>query len=156
VAAAWKRCGRSLGAALSIERGTVKKEHVNPKELGAAPKFYSHAVTVAGPGKLIYVSGQISLDADGKLIGKGDMRAQSKQVFDNVTAVLRAAGATWDDVIKMNTYMVGTNAANVAAYREVRQNYLKAGRLPASTLVGVTALVQPELLLEVEVVAAVS
>ena len=82
------------------------------------------------------------------------MRAQCEQVFKNLTNVLRAAGAGWNDVIKMNGYMVGINAENVAAYREVRSGYLKAKELPASTLVGVTSLVQPELLLEIEVVAA--
>lgn len=69
--------------------------------------------------------------------------------------MLRAAGASWDDVIKMNAYMVEVTPNNVAAYREVRGTFLKPGKLPASTLVGVTALVQPELLLEVEVIAAV-
>jgi len=132
----------------------VNKQYLNPKEMGAAPKFYSHAVSVGGQGKLVYVSGQVSWGPDGKVVGAGDMRAQCRQVFDNVTAVLKSAGATWDDIIKINGYMVGVTPDNVAAYREVRQNYLKPGRLPASTLVGVTALVQPELLLEVEVVAA--
>ena len=105
-------------------------------------------------GSYIYVSGQVSSGPDGKVVGAGDMRAQCDQVFKNLTNVLRAAGAGWNDVIKMNGYMVGINAENVAAYREVRSGYLKAKQLPASTLVGVTSLVQPELLLEVEVVAA--
>ena len=118
-------------------------------------KFYSHAVSITGAGKLIHVSGQVSWDADGKVVGAGDMRAQSEQVFRNLTDVLRAAGATWDDVIKMNGYMVGVTAENVAAYREGRARILNPKKLPASTLVGVTALVQPELLLEVECVAAV-
>jgi len=133
----------------------VKKDYLNPKELGAAPKFYSHAVAVSGQGKLVYVSGQVSWGPDGKVVGAGDMRAQCRQVFDNVTAVLKSAGATWGDIIKLNGYMVGVTPENVAAYREVRQDYLKPGQMPASTLVGVTALVQPELLLEMEVVAAV-
>lgn len=132
----------------------MNKQYLNPKEMGAAPKFYSHAVSLSGQGKLIYVSGQVSWGPDGKVVGAGDMRAQCKQVFDNVTAVLKSAGATWDDIIKINGYMVDVTPDHVAAYREVRQNYLKPGNLPASTLVGVTALVQPELLLEVEVVAA--
>lgn len=132
----------------------MKKDYLNPKEMGAAPRFYSHAVSIGGQGRLVYVSGQVSWGADGKVVGAGDMRAQCKQVFDNVSAVLKSAGATWDDIIKINGYMVGVTPDNVAAYRDVRQNYLKPGRLPASTLVGVTALVQPELLLEVEVVAA--
>ena len=83
------------------------------------------------------------------------MRAQSEQVFGNVSAALKAAGAGWDDVIKMNGYMVGMSLERVTAYREVRSRYLKEGALPASTLVGVAALVHPDLLLEVEVVAAV-
>ena len=133
----------------------MKKDYLNPKELGAAPKFYSHAVSVSGHGKLIYVSGQVSWGADGKVVGAGDMHAQCKQVFDNLTAVLRSAGADWGDIIKLNGYMVGVTPENVAAYREVRQSYLKSDRMPASTLVGVTALVQPELMLELECVAAV-
>ena len=133
----------------------MNRQYVNPKELGAAPKFYSHAVTVSTPGKLIYVSGQVSWGADGQVVGAGDMRAQCEQVFKNLTNVLRAAGAGWGDIIKMNSYMVNLNAGNVAAFREMRAGYLKPGQMPASTLVGVTSLVQPELLLEVEVVAAV-
>jgi enamine deaminase RidA (YjgF/YER057c/UK114 family) len=133
----------------------MDKQFVNPAALGAPPRFYSHAVAIAGPAKLIYVSGQVSWGADGKVVGAGDMRAQCEQVFKNLTNVLRAAGAGWDDVIKMNGYMVAINAENVAAYREVRSAYLKAKQLPASTLVGVTSLVQPELLLEIEVVAAI-
>ena len=123
----------------------MKKQYFNPT------RFYSHAVSAEG--KTDYVSGQVSWDADGKVVGKGDMRAQSEQVFKNVTAALKAAGAGWDNVIKMNGYMVGLNAERLAAYREVRQRYLKEGALPASTLVGVSALVDPDLLLEVEVVA---
>ena len=130
----------------------MKRQYLNPKELNT-PRFYSHAVTAEGTGKLVHVSGQVSWDASGKVVGKGDMRAQSEQVFKNVEAALAAAGAGWDDVIKMNGYMVGMHAERVGAYREVRQRFLKEGALPASTLVGVERLVDPDLLLEVEVVA---
>jgi len=132
----------------------MEKRYVNPAELGAAPRFYSHAVSIAGPAKLTYVSGQVSWGPDGNVVGKGDMRAQCEQVFRNLNAVLGALGATWSDIVKMNTYMVGLNAENVAAFRDLRSRYLKPGALAASTLVGVTSLVQPELLLEVEVVVA--
>jgi enamine deaminase RidA (YjgF/YER057c/UK114 family) len=132
----------------------MKKQYVNPQELGAAPRFWSHAVTVAAPAKLVYVSGQVSWGPDGQVVGAGDPHAQYRRVFDNVGTVLRASGAGWGDVIKMNAYMVGMDAARVAAFREIRSRYLAPGQLPASTLVGVTSLVQPELLLEVEVVAA--
>jgi enamine deaminase RidA (YjgF/YER057c/UK114 family) len=132
----------------------VKKEYFNPAELGT-PKFYTHAVAITGGGRLVYVSGQVAYDRDGKVVGKGDMRAQSVQVFENVTHALRAAGADWNDVIKMNGYMVGLNPRRLTAYRDVRMGYLKEGALPASTLVGVEALVHPDLLLEVEVVAVI-
>jgi enamine deaminase RidA (YjgF/YER057c/UK114 family) len=134
----------------------MKKQFVNPPALGAPPRFYSHAVGLEGPAKLVYVSGQVSWGPDGRVVGAGDMRAQCEQVFKNLTNVLRAAGAGWADIIKMNSYMVGLSAENVAAFRDIRSGYLKAGALPASTLVGVTSLVQPELLLEVEVVAAIA
>jgi enamine deaminase RidA (YjgF/YER057c/UK114 family) len=130
----------------------MKKQYLNPKDLNT-PRFYTHAVTAEGTGKLVHVSGQVSWDASGNVLGKGDMRAQSEQVFKNVTAALKAAGAGWGDVIKMNGYMVGMHAERVNAYREVRQRFLKEGALPASTLVGVERLVDPDLLLEVEVVA---
>lgn len=132
----------------------MDKQHLNPPELGAAPRFYSHAVSVTTPGKLVYISGQVSWGPDGKVIGKGDMRVQCAQIFQNLTNVLRAAGAGWNDVIKMNAYMVGLSAENVAAYREGRAAHFKGVQPPASTLVGVTGLVDPDLLLEVEVVAA--
>lgn len=134
----------------------MKKQYLNPAALGAPPRFYSHTVTVQGGATLAYVSGQVSYGRDGGVLGKGDMRAQSEQVFANVTHALKAAGAGWGDVIKMNGYMVGMNPAAVDAYREVRSRFLKPGQLPASTLVGVTGLVHPDLLLEVEVVAAVA
>jgi enamine deaminase RidA (YjgF/YER057c/UK114 family) len=132
----------------------MKKEYCNPHQLN--PRFWSDAVSIGGPARIVYVSGQVSWGADGKVVGKGDMRAQCEQVFNNVGFVLRAAGAGWGDVVKMNGYMVGMNAANVAAYREIRNRYLDPAQLPASTLVGVASLVQPDLLLEVEVVAAVA
>jgi enamine deaminase RidA (YjgF/YER057c/UK114 family) len=130
----------------------MKKQYLNPKEM-STPRFYSHAVTAQGTGKLVHVSGQVSWDAAGNVVGKGDMRAQAEQVFKNVGHALAVAGAGWDDVVKMNGYMVGMHGERVAAYREVRQRFLKEGALPASTLVGVERLVDPELLLEVEVVA---
>ena len=132
----------------------MRKQYLNPKELNT-PRFYTHAVTVRGGAKFIYVSGQVSYDRDGVVFGKGDMRAQCEQVFKNLTHALRAARAGWDDVVKMNGYMVGMHPEAVNLYRGVRSRYLKAGKLPASTLVGVKRLVEEDLLLEVEVIAVV-
>ena len=130
----------------------VKKQYVNPKQL-SEPRYFTHAVGVEGAARLVYVSGQVSYDQAGAVVGKGDMRAQSEQVFENLGHALRGAGCGWRDVIKMNGYMVGMNPEAVRAYREVRSRYLEDGPLPASTLVGVERLVHEDLLLEVEVVA---
>lgn len=132
----------------------MRKDYLNPKGVFSSPHF-THTVAVSGAGKLVYVSGQVSYDAKGNVVGKGDMRAQSEQVFQSLTHNLRAAGATWSDVVKLNGYMVNATAEAVKQYREVRIKYLDPRRLPASTLVGVTRLVHDDLLLEVEVVAAV-
>jgi enamine deaminase RidA (YjgF/YER057c/UK114 family) len=132
----------------------MKKQYLNPKEVFRSPHF-NHTVTVEGAGRLVYVSGQVSYDKDGFVVGKGDMRAQSEQVFKSLTANLKAAGAGWGDVVKLNGYMVGVTPEHVGQYREVRTKYLDPKALPASTLVGVTKLVHDDLLLEVEVIAAV-
>ena len=131
----------------------MKIDRLNPKGLFESP-FFTHTVAVTGAQKLVYVSGQVSYDANGKVAGKGDMRAQTEQVFESLARNLKAAGAGWGDVIKVNGYMVGMNADAVTAYREVRTRYLDGKKLPASTLIGVERLVHDDLLLEVEVIAA--
>lgn len=133
----------------------MKKELLNPNAL-FDPKFFTHAVTVSGPMKLVVVSGQVSYDRDGIVLGKGDFRAQCEQVFRSLGHNLKAAGASWRDVIKVNGYMVDPNPDDVAVYREVRARFLERDAMPASTLVGVTALVHEDLRLEVEVLAAVA
>jgi enamine deaminase RidA (YjgF/YER057c/UK114 family) len=132
----------------------MRKQYLNPKELFHSP-FFTHTTTVSGPAKIIHVSGQVSYDRDGFVIGKDDMRAQAEQVFKCLTHNLKAAGATWSDVIKLNGYMVRMNPDSVNLYREVRSRYLDPKRMPASTLVGVQRLVHDDLLLEVEVTAAI-
>jgi enamine deaminase RidA (YjgF/YER057c/UK114 family) len=133
----------------------MRKQYLNPKEIFQSP-FFTHTVSVSGAAKIIYVSGQVSYDRDGFVIGKDDIRAQSEQVFKCLTHNLRAAGATWSDVIKLNGYMVKMNGDAVNLYREVRSRYLDPKRMPASTLIGVKRLAHEDLLLEVEVIAAVA
>ena len=133
----------------------MRKQYLNPKEIFQSP-FFTHTVSVSGPAKVVYVSGQVSYDRDGFVIGKDDMRAQAEQVFRCLTHNLKAAGATWSDVVKLNGYMVRINNESVNLYREVRSRYLDPKKMPASTLVGVKRLVHEDLLLEVEVIAAVA
>jgi reactive intermediate/imine deaminase len=126
-------------------------KRTNPPTL-STPTGYTHIVEVTGPGKTIYIAGQIALDKEGKVVGGGDMKAQAEQVFKNLEAALAAAGAKFSDVVKMNTYI--TDMEQAPAVREVRARYF-GSTTPASTLVQVAKLARPEFLLEIEVVAAI-
>jgi 2-iminobutanoate/2-iminopropanoate deaminase len=126
-------------------------KRTNPPTL-SAPTGYTHVVEVSGPVKTIYISGQIAFDRSGALVGPGDMKAQAEQVFKNLEAALTVAGAKFSDVVKMNMYT--TDMSQIQAIRDVRTKYFGSAT-PASTLVQVVQLARPELMLEVEVVAAV-
>jgi reactive intermediate/imine deaminase len=131
----------------------VRITRSNPTTIAPPIGSYSHAVRVETADCVwIYVSGQIALDAEGTLVGIGDLRAQTEQVFQNLARVLEANGATFEHVVKIQTYF--TTLDNLAGSREVRARYLPA-EPPASTAVQVMALVVPDALIEVDVVAAV-
>ena len=137
--------------AVALWRGPQPQiKRTNPPSL-PKPTGYTHVVEVSS-GKTVYVSGQIAFDKDGTLVGEGDMKAQAEQVFKNLQAALAVAGATFKDVVKMNTYT--TDMSQVQAIRDVRARYL-ADTAPASTLVQVVALARPGLMLEIEVIAVV-
>lgn len=127
-------------------------KRTNPPAL-STPTGYTHVVEVTGPAKTVYISGQIALDKSGNLVGGADMKAQAEQVFKNLEAALGAAGATFKDVVKMNTYT--TDMTQVQAIRDVRTKYFANITPPASTLVQVVKLARPDLLLEIEVIAVV-
>jgi enamine deaminase RidA (YjgF/YER057c/UK114 family) len=132
----------------------MERRFINPLEL-SVPANYSH-VAVVSAGRTVYVSGQIALDATGRVVGEGDLHAQAVQVYENLKAALGAAGASFADVINLTTYVVDLDAQRAQVLREVRAQYLPAGHKPASTMVGVTSLVRPELLVEVEMIAALA
>ncbi|MBT2448991.1 RidA family protein [Streptomyces sp. ISL-43] len=121
-----------------------------PEGVGAGTG-YSHVVW--GTGRFVAVSGQCSLDEKGGVVGEGDAAAQARQVFENLRRCLAAAGATFDDVVKL-TYFV-TDVAHLPAVRAARDAVIAPDRLPASSAVQVAALFRPELLLEIEAFAIV-
>lgn len=125
----------------------------NPPAVFTSPS-YSQVVSVTG-GCTIYVSGQVAFDANGEVVGKGDLRAQVQQVYKNLGAVLAAAGASFDDVVKVNTFVVGLNPGIATTIREARAPFMPKSYVPASTLVGTTSLIHPDLLVEVEVIACI-
>jgi enamine deaminase RidA (YjgF/YER057c/UK114 family) len=108
-------------------------------------------VSVEGPGTILYVSGQIARNQDGEIVGVGDLEVQTRQVYENLSSVLKTLGATLADVVKQNVFI--TSLDQVDKFRKVRDEYLPEDRLPATTLVGVTGLAMKELLIEIEVVA---
>ena len=126
----------------------MEKKYINPDTL-LAPRGYTHIVTIAGPAKLIFISGQVAVDKDGKLVGAGDLKIQIRQ------AALAAAGATAADIVKTNTYIVNYKQSDYSAMREARSELFPDGEPPASTLVGVTSLAVEGLMVEMEAIAAV-
>lgn len=135
----------------AFAQGAPDVRFIQPEGLARAGA-YTHVVSVSG-GRAIYISGQVALDKTGALVGKGDMRAQAEQVFQNLKLALEAAGATFKDVVKMTYYVV--DMSQFQAVRDVRAKYLSAENPPASTAVGVTRLVSPDMLLEIEAIAIV-
>ena len=129
----------------------MEKEFLNPAGLPVLPGF-SQVVT-ATEGKIVFISGQVALNANNEVVGKGDLRAQAVQTFENLKGALAAVGATFDDVLKTNTYIVNYTPDMIGMFREVRSQYLPQEKPPASTLIGVQALVLEDLLIEIEAFA---
>lgn len=131
----------------------MRKQVLNPAEVPAPAGNYSHLVRLeVGDAVLLFLSGQVALDGAGEVVGEGDMTRQSEYVYEVIGKLLASAGASFDDVVKLTTYL--TDISQVGAHREVRVRYLPA-EPPASTLVEVSRLFRPGVLVEVDVVAAV-
>jgi len=135
------------------EKKTMGERQPNVRFINRAPLGYSHVVEVRG-GRTLYIAGQLALDKDGNLAGRGDFRAQVKQVFENLKARLEEGGATFKDVVKLNYYL--TDASDLQALRDTRNSYINTENPPASTLVVVKQLVREEYLLEIEAIAVVN
>ena len=130
----------------------MKASFVNPKEVAGLPLPAAHGAVVM-PGKLIAVCGQIATDVNGNVVGEGDIKAQTRQVLDNISYVLKEAGATLADVFKINIYM--TDISQIGQVLEVRREYFTEST-PISTAVEIRALVRKELLVEIEAMAMVN
>jgi enamine deaminase RidA (YjgF/YER057c/UK114 family) len=129
----------------------MEKQFLNPEGL-ARPGVYTPVVTARG-GKTIYVSGQVPVDGDGNLIGKGDLIAQAEKVFDNLRLALEGAGASFADVLKLNMYIVDYKQEYRDLLHQVRSRFVSREKPPASTLIGVQALARDGFLIEVEAIA---
>jgi enamine deaminase RidA (YjgF/YER057c/UK114 family) len=124
---------------------------LNPDSL-SKPPGYTHVVETTGPGRTVWIAGQLGLDRKGDVAGApGDFRAQAVQTFDNLKAALAAVGADFKHVVKLNNYLL--DMAHLPIFREVRDLYLNTAAPPASTTIAIAGLARPGALLEIEAVA---
>ena len=128
-----------VGAAEDIVRS-------NPEGMTVSPR-YSHLVRF---DRMLFIAGQVSLDAEGNVVGAGDMRAQLRQVMRNLETVLASAGADFSDVVKVNIF-----TTDIERFREAGDVYSDyvVGNPPASTLVQIDRLARPVFLVEIEAIA---
>ncbi len=132
----------------------AKPRFLNPPTL-YTPPGYSHVVEIKGPGRIVYIAGQLGLDAQGKLVGEpGDFRAQVTQAFENLKLALAAVGAGFGDIVKLNNYM--TDMSHLPILREVRDTYVNVSAPPASTTVQISKFALAAALFEVEAVVMLS
>jgi enamine deaminase RidA (YjgF/YER057c/UK114 family) len=124
--------------------------HVNPEALFQMPDAFSQVVT-SSPGKLVFVAGQGSFDADMKLVGADDYEAQAKQAFQNLRTALAAVGAGPEHVVSSTMYVVNLHPEALAAFARGMNHALDGKPFPpnASTLVGVQSLAYPGMLVEI-------
>ncbi len=135
---------------MATERTTINPQGV-PAPIGA----YS-AVVQANCSRVAYLAGQVALNADGELVGAGDVAAQTKQVFQNLGAALEGIGASFSDVLEFTSYLVGREAVQpfIAARSEISPTLFPNGDYHANTLLVISGLVREDLLVEVKAVAA--
>jgi enamine deaminase RidA (YjgF/YER057c/UK114 family) len=115
-----------------------------------APPGYSYAASA--PGELVLFAGQVSMDAEGRVVAPGDFEAQMRQTFVNVARVLTEAGCTPAGVLKVSYFVVGLTDERLLVVRSERERFFGTHR-PASTLLGISALFHPDALVEIEVIA---
>jgi len=134
----------------------IKREKIQPQGMHvvmrAGQPAYTHVVTVSGTGKMIFVAGQLARDANGNLVGKGDMRAQIQQVGENIKTGLEAAGATLADIVKTNTFV--TNYEEYSKHGDMRARYFGPST-PTSTTVQISRLADPDAMVEIEAIAVI-
>ena len=129
----------------------AKPRFLNPKTM-APPPGYTYVVETTGPGRTVYIAGQLGLDIENHLVGgAGDFRSQCERAFENLGHALASVGATFADVVKINSYLV--DMAHIGIFREVRDSFLNAKAPPASTTVAISQLARPGALFEIEAIA---
>jgi 2-iminobutanoate/2-iminopropanoate deaminase len=131
----------------------VVRREIRSPSLPAPMRGGAYSSGVEAPtGRTVYVSGQVSLDAEGNVVGEGDVRLQTETVLEHVTTVVEEAGGGMGDVVKVTVFI--TDMGLYDEIHEVRRRYFEEP-YPASSMVEVSALIDPRLLIEIEAVAVI-
>ncbi len=130
----------------------MAKTILQSSEVATPAGIMSQGVAVP-TGQMVFVSGQVARGVDGQLVGRGDIRAQTRKTLENLQAVLTEAGATMDDVVKVTVFVTNLSE-HFSDIHQVRSEFFKSD-YPASTLVEISRLVDPDMLIEIEAIAVV-
>ncbi len=128
----------------------MAKQQITSDRMRQPSGHFSHATTVEGRGKLVFISGMTAHRPDGSVAGVGDIEAQTRQVCENVKAAVEAAGGTLDDICRVDVFV--RNMEHFEAIHKVRREYFSPP-LPASTMVEVTKMTHPDYLIEISAIA---
>jgi reactive intermediate/imine deaminase len=144
-----KKLAKGTSGTKFANGGKMKKQAIVSSKLSKPVGVFSHAVKAEGK-QFLFISGLTARDINGNVVGKGDMRAQTRQILENMKLVLKEAEASFDQIVKVTVYV--SDMTNFKDIHEIRAQYFK-GDLPASTLVQVSRLVNEDCLIEIDAVA---
>ena len=130
----------------------MEKEVINPPELFKHPS-YSRVITVKGPCKFVFIAGQTPSDNQYQPVHSGDYAKQYEYIMDTLTLELKAAGATWEDVVVRRVFTLDVDALMKVLRDPATKKYDKANAMPTSTMIGVTRLSNPGFLIEIDLIA---
>jgi 2-iminobutanoate/2-iminopropanoate deaminase len=130
----------------------VRKEEIRTDRLREPSGHFSQAIAIEAKGKIVFISGMTARRADGSIAGIGDIEAQTRQVCENIKSAVESAGGTMDDVCRVDVFV--RNIEHFEKIHRVRREYFKAPA-PASTMVEVTKMVNPDYLIEINAIAVI-
>jgi enamine deaminase RidA (YjgF/YER057c/UK114 family) len=133
----------------------MQVEFINPPgTFNPIPRGFSHVVKVREPGALVFIAGQAPMDDNAQVIRPGEIEPQARAAFEGAKRCLAAAGATFEDVVKMVVYLVNLKE-NHTAFRKVRAEYVHHTNRPVSTMIEVKGLALEGMLVEIDLIAAI-
>ena len=134
----------------------MANQHIQPDDLWPSAQYGFSQVVVSTGTKIIHCAGQTAWDKDMNIVGGDDLEQQTAQALENIKSALAAAGATMQDVVRLDVYVVDYDSSKIPAIGAAMSRYFDPERLPANTLLGIEALAMPEFLVEITATAVVN